>query len=169
MGPGRGRLYVSNDDPPSVLDLLVEERYGPHPLLHEQVKGYLDKVARRWKWQVRARPAHTQSFWVMDWQDQYGLALGITLHRQTITAAVLPGEEGPLLDQRNYQDGGLLLDALAAEGQLILPEADWLAESFTAAERERILASRHGNGWEANSLRYWKPTSRGSALFNGWD
>lgn len=95
--------------------------------------------------------------------------MGLTLHRESVTAVVLPGDEEPLLDQRRYQSTGSLLDALAADGQLILPEAEWLAAPFTAAERERILASRSGGGWEAYSLRYWKPTSRGAALFNGWD
>ncbi|THF70619.1 hypothetical protein E7T06_06760 [Deinococcus sp. Arct2-2] len=165
--------FALNIDPGSVLDLLVSERYGPPRLLPEQVEPYLNELARRLGWQAKSvPPIGYQSFWARHWQDRYGSALGVSLHRESVTAVVLPGDQEPLLDERSYQASGVLLAALSADGQLILPEADWLAApftAFTAAERERILASPSGTGWEAYSLRYWKPTSRGSALFNGWD
>lgn len=167
MGQGR---FALNIDPDSVLDLLVTERYGPPSLLPDGVEGYLNQLARRWGWQSRSVPPMLyQSFWVRHWQDQYGAPLGVTLHRESVTAVVLPGDEEPLIDTRHYQALGPLAEALSSGGQLILPEPEWLAAPFTAAERERLAASQSGGNWEAYSLRYWKPTSRGAALFNGWD
>lgn len=162
--------FALNIDPDSVLDLLVTEKYGPPRLLPGEVEGYLNQLARQRGWRAKSvPPIGYQSFWVRHWQDRYGSPIGVTLHRESMTAVVLPGDEEPLLDERSYQATGPLMDALAADGQLILPEAEWLAEPFSVTEKERILASRPGGGWEAYSLRYWKPTSRGAALFNGWD
>ncbi|WP_102127453.1 hypothetical protein [Deinococcus planocerae] len=114
-------------------------------------------------------PSSLQSFESTRWYDQYGNPLGITLSRGSVVAVVPEGDEGAFGEPRTYQSDGPLFAALSADGLLILPEPEWLASPLTAGELEALLASRQGNGWEAYSVRHWKPASRGAALFNFWD
>lgn len=87
--------------------------------------------------------------------------------RKNMVALVHPSDTDALMMGRRYLGAGPLWDALSATGKLLMLSPQWLSADLTAPERQLLLSSP--DTWEAYSVRYWNPQTRGDAVFNGWD
>ena len=149
---------------------LVHERWGGGPAPTGRGEAALERVARRHGWSVEPLPVSgATSYTTAAWRDRFGGPLGWTLLTGHVAAVSTREPEFGLPPTFHLTSNGPLHDALSADGQLTLPDADWLTGDLTPGELVALLSGPAGGGWEAYSVRYWRPRTRAEVLFNHWD
>ncbi|MFC6590869.1 hypothetical protein ACFP81_01665 [Deinococcus lacus] len=150
---------------PFAIEALVYERWGGGPQPPEVVAGHLGGVARRHGWTWQPEPG---GLYQLRAEDRFGGSLGWVILRGNI-AAVAAAPCQPYITPWPLLGAGPIWDALGASGVLVLPDPAWLLADLPPAERTRLLASRAGQGWEAQVTFKERPGTRAEALFNDWD